>query len=188
MTFFHVFFRGAAIAVYLFCGIFSDSFITSFVFVVLLLSADFWTVKNISGRILVGLRWWNYVDDEGVSHWMYESRKVDPNLPSPVNSQESKIFWTGLVLSPVLWMLFFIFALFSLNLKWMVLVVIAITLNMANLHGYVKCNFGANKDIGAATTDFVKSHMMKNAFDMLTKGSGGSAAQPNNTARPMNVV
>lgn len=62
------------------CGWFSDSFITSFVFVVLLLSADFWTVKNITGRLLVGLRWWNYVDDAGASHWVFESRKVSVGL------------------------------------------------------------------------------------------------------------
>jgi len=59
------------------CGWFSDSFITSFVCVVLLLSADFWTVKNITGRLLVGLRWWNYVDDDGKSHWVYEAKKVN---------------------------------------------------------------------------------------------------------------
>lgn len=53
---------------------FTDSFITSFVFVILLLSADFWMVKNITGRILVGLRWWNYIDEEGKSIWVYESR------------------------------------------------------------------------------------------------------------------
>ena len=29
------------------------------------------------GRLLVGLRWWNYVDDEGKSHWIFESRKVN---------------------------------------------------------------------------------------------------------------
>lgn len=58
------------------CGWFSDSFITSFVVVVLLLSMDFWTVKNITGRLMVGLRWWNYVDDNGESHWVFESRKV----------------------------------------------------------------------------------------------------------------
>lgn len=28
------------------------------------------------GRLLVGLRWWNYVDDDGKSHWVYEARKV----------------------------------------------------------------------------------------------------------------
>ena len=62
--------------VYLFCGYVSSSFIASFVFIVLLLSADFWTVKNISGRLLVGLRWWNYIDEDGKSQWVYESRKV----------------------------------------------------------------------------------------------------------------
>lgn len=76
VAFFHLFFRGLALATYILCGWFSDSFITSFVFVILLLSADFWTVKNITGRLLVGLRWWNYVDDEGVSHWVYESKEV----------------------------------------------------------------------------------------------------------------
>ena len=41
---------------YLLCGWFSDSFIGSFVLIILLLSLDFWTVKNVSGRILAGLR------------------------------------------------------------------------------------------------------------------------------------
>jgi hypothetical protein len=76
VTFFHLAFRGASVVVYMLCGWFSDSFITSFVTVVLLLSMDFWTVKNITGRLMVGLRWWNYVDDDGKSHWVFESRKV----------------------------------------------------------------------------------------------------------------
>lgn len=66
--------------VYLFFTPFIDSFITSFVFIVLLLSADFWTVKNITGRILVGLRWWNYIDEEGNSNWIYESRVRNANV------------------------------------------------------------------------------------------------------------
>lgn len=76
VVFFHLFFRAASIVTYMLCGWFSDSFISSFVMVVLLLSADFWTVKNITGRLLVGLRWWNYVDDDGKSHWVFESKKV----------------------------------------------------------------------------------------------------------------
>ena len=40
------------------------------------LCCDFWTVKNVSGRLLVGLRWWNYIDDQGTSHWMFEQAKV----------------------------------------------------------------------------------------------------------------
>lgn len=76
VTFFHLAFRGSSILLYMFCGWFVDSFISSFVIIVLLLSMDFWTVKNITGRLMVGLRWWNYVDDDGKSHWVFESRKV----------------------------------------------------------------------------------------------------------------
>ncbi|KAM8709699.1 hypothetical protein ACLKA7_016500 [Drosophila subpalustris] len=171
VTFFHLFFRGASIVIYMFCGWFSDSFITSFVFVVLFLSADFWTVKNISGRLLVGLRWWNYVDDDGKSHWVFESKN------SRVNKHEQRIFWLGLILCPLFWGLFFLMALFGLKFKWLLLVMIAIALNAANLYGYVKCNYGASKDLNSAATDFVKTQLFKNAVDMMTKPN---AAPPTN--------
>ncbi|XP_046993563.1 uncharacterized Golgi apparatus membrane protein-like protein CG5021 isoform X3 [Schistocerca americana] len=76
VTFFHLSFRVSALLVYMLCGLFSTSFIASFVTIVLLLSMDFWTVKNITGRLMVGLRWWNYVDDDGKSHWVFEARKL----------------------------------------------------------------------------------------------------------------
>ena len=52
----HVAFRSAALLVYLFGGLFSSSFIGVFVAVVLLLSIDFWTVKNVTGRIMVSTK------------------------------------------------------------------------------------------------------------------------------------
>jgi hypothetical protein len=70
-------FRAIAISLFLFSSLFFDNFISIFVTTILFLSLDFWTVKNITGRLLVGLRWWNYVDDDGKSHWVYENRKVD---------------------------------------------------------------------------------------------------------------
>jgi len=48
------------------------------VLVVVLLSLDFWTVRNVSGRVLVGLRFWNQVDEDGTSFWVFESRSVSP--------------------------------------------------------------------------------------------------------------
>lgn len=51
VAFFHVFFRAAAVVVYMLCGIFGAGFVPSFVTVVILLSLDFWTVKNITGEI-----------------------------------------------------------------------------------------------------------------------------------------
>ena len=60
-VFFHLFFRSAALLIYLFCSWFSSNFVLNFIVIVLFVSFDFWTVKNVSGRLLVGLRWWNKV-------------------------------------------------------------------------------------------------------------------------------
>jgi hypothetical protein len=54
VAFFHVIFRLAALVVYLVgSAVTSASFVGIFVSVVLLLAVDFWTVKNVTGRILV---------------------------------------------------------------------------------------------------------------------------------------
>ncbi|XP_055910247.1 uncharacterized Golgi apparatus membrane protein-like protein CG5021 isoform X1 [Eupeodes corollae] len=177
VAFFHLFFRGLAILVYVFCNWFSESFVTSFVFVILLLSADFWTVKNITGRLLVGLRWWNYVDDDGKSHWVFEAKQ------SRINNNEARIFWLGLILCPAFWSLFFIFAFFGLKFKWLLLVMIALVLNAANLYGYIKCNYGAGTSLNSTATDFVKTQLLKNAVDIMTKPS----SQPT-TAKPTGIV
>ena len=60
-VFFHMLFRSAAVLTYIFCTAFSSSFTINFIAVVCLVSFDFWTVKNVTGRLLVGLRWWNEV-------------------------------------------------------------------------------------------------------------------------------
>ncbi|XP_063828398.1 uncharacterized Golgi apparatus membrane protein-like protein CG5021 isoform X2 [Ostrinia nubilalis] len=163
IVFFHLVFRCSAVVVYMLCDWFSDSFIASFVLVVLLLSADFWTVKNITGRLLVGLRWWNYVDDAGKSHWVFESKQ------SRVNANESRLFWLGLVLCPLVWALFFVVCLFRLKFEWMLLVLIALTLTGANLLGYIKCKFGAKENLKSATTDFVKKQLFQGASSLFTQ-------------------
>uniref|UniRef100_A0A2S2NL77 Golgi apparatus membrane protein TVP23 homolog n=1 Tax=Schizaphis graminum TaxID=13262 RepID=A0A2S2NL77_SCHGA len=145
VTFFHLFFRVSAVVIYFFGRLFTESFITLFVLIILLLSMDFWIVKNITGRIMVGLRWWNYVDDDGVSHWVYESRK------HRVNSGEYRIFWAGLWSVTGMWILFFITSFFSINFKWMLLVCIALTLNIANLYGYIKCKGGNQENLGISS-------------------------------------
>lgn len=160
VTIFHIFFRSLAIVLYLFLTPFIDSFITSFVFIVLLLSADFWTVKNISGRIMVGLRWWNYIDDEGNSIWVYESR--DKSEIRRHNTREVRIFWMALILAPVFWGLFFLVALIGFKFKWLLLVMIALALNGANLHGYTRCKFGSGSSLKDATFGFAKKEVLKN--------------------------
>ncbi len=74
--FFHVLFRSLAILSYLLFTVFSDSFVLAFVCCVVLSALDFWTVKNVTGRLLVGLRWWNDVKEDGSTVWIFESKPV----------------------------------------------------------------------------------------------------------------
>ncbi|CAL8120294.1 unnamed protein product [Orchesella dallaii] len=136
VAFFHVFFRAAAIIVYILCSWTGAGFVPSCVTVVVLLSADFWTVKNVTGRILVGLRWFNYVDDDGLNHWVFESRKgarVGGSL------SERRVFWGALILAPLLWYLLFWSTFFTFRFQWTILVLLAMSLSGANLYGYVRC-------------------------------------------------
>lgn len=75
-AFFFLAFRLGAIFTYLFGSLFSGNFTLIFVVTILLLAFDFWTVKNISGRLLVGLRWWNEIQPDGSNKWVFESAHV----------------------------------------------------------------------------------------------------------------
>jgi len=59
---FHVGFKGASIAAFLFLNAILREEILTFIVVVLFAAFDFWTVKNITGRLLVNLRWWSEID------------------------------------------------------------------------------------------------------------------------------
>ena len=65
-----------AIAVYLFGTWFSSSFVNVFIVCVLLLACDFWTVKNVTGRLMVGLRWNHIVDENGQTIWKFDAQEV----------------------------------------------------------------------------------------------------------------
>ncbi|KAI1886432.1 hypothetical protein AGOR_G00195700 [Albula goreensis] len=160
--FFHLFFRVSAILVYLLCELLSDSFIACMVTIILLLSSDFWTVKNITGRLLVGLRWWNQVDDDGNSQWMFESRKgTGKNLPS---DSESRLFWLGLVVCPVLWVILAFSTLISFKIKWLAVVIMGVVLQGANLYGYIRCRVGARTSLRNAATSYLGQQFFKQAM------------------------
>jgi hypothetical protein len=73
---FHMLFKALAIVFYFFLNLFVGNKVLTFIIIVLLDAFDFWTVKNVSGRILVGLRWWNKIKEDGTNEWMFESINV----------------------------------------------------------------------------------------------------------------
>ncbi|CAH1795537.1 unnamed protein product [Owenia fusiformis] len=159
-VFFHLVFRVCSILAYLFCGWFSSSFILNFIVIILLLSMDFWTVKNITGRLLVGLRWWNHIDEDGKSQWIYESRKgAAKNL---VSTAESQIFWLSLIVIEIFWVVFFFGTLFTFNFKWLMIVIVGILLNGANIYGYIRCKLGTRKSISSIAGSFLGAQVFRN--------------------------
>lgn len=60
---------------------------------------------------------------------------------------------------------------------------IALTLNGANLYGYVKCKFGTKENLSSVTTDFVRTQIIQNAATLM----GGKSPQPS-TAQPTGVI
>jgi hypothetical protein len=57
-------FKGLGLFFYLLIGNFISNIVT-FIIVIIFSSLDFWVVKNITGRLLVGLRWWSEIDKNG---------------------------------------------------------------------------------------------------------------------------
>jgi len=181
---FHCGFRFGSILLYFMSTTISVSFVTTFIFTLLLLSADFWTVKNVSGRLLVGLRWWNEVDEEGNSKWIFESRSQKSLQRNPINGKESTIFWFTLFLGPAYWLssLFYCFMFFGW--KWIPLILIALSLTGANLIGYLRCKFSGTQQLSQLANQYMAASMVKRAFNMMpgfgNKGSGQESAGNDN--------
>lgn len=172
VAFSHVFFRSSALVVYLLGTSLSFSFIGVFVSVVLLLSLDFWTVKNITGRIMVGLRWWNYINDSGESEWVFESRDGTEmpldTLETPSSGKmDARLFWSGLIVAPLVWAIFFLTALFGFKFQWLVLVVIGFSLSMSNLLGYLRCRLGNKQSVGNMANAYMQKQMFSNMMNMF---------------------
>lgn len=91
-----------------------------FIITILLLAADFYYLKNIAGRRLVGLRWWNEVDPQtGESQWVFESLEPGTRV---INATDSRFFWLALYVQPVWWILMAILAIIRLQFLWLPLV------------------------------------------------------------------
>uniref|UniRef100_A0A3P9LF33 Golgi apparatus membrane protein TVP23 homolog n=1 Tax=Oryzias latipes TaxID=8090 RepID=A0A3P9LF33_ORYLA len=138
-SFLHLFFRLVALVMYLLCDWDGKNCESCFFTIIGLLSLDFWYVKNVSGRLLVGLHWWNQIDEDGNSFWVFEAKKRSPNTGTQT---EARIFWLGFIICPLIWTIFFFTALFSWKIEWLLLVIPCFSLQVVNLHCYLRCKAG----------------------------------------------
>ena len=69
-------------------------------------------INSLIYRILVGLRWWNEVKEDGNEEWIFES---DQEIRK--TSIDTSIFWSSLYITPIFWGIFLIFEF--IGIKWM---------------------------------------------------------------------
>ena len=129
----HMLFKAAALVSYFLLNLFIDNYVMTFISVILLSAFDFWVVKNISGRILVGLRWWSQVKEDGSEEWYFESLEDKKNA-----GIDSFIFWAVLYVTPLVWGILAIASALSFAIYNITLCVSALTLSGTNLYGYIK--------------------------------------------------
>ncbi|KAF8392732.1 hypothetical protein HHK36_023081 [Tetracentron sinense] len=140
--------QAAALAFYILSALFFNSFVIIFVVTVLLAALDFWVVKNVSGRILVGLRWWNEINDLGESVWKFECL-----------DQEA-----------VAWIFLGIFSVIRFQPDYVLVVGVCLTLSIANIVGFTKCRKDAKKQIQAFASQTIASHVsstIQSAFSVI---------------------
>merc|ERR1711865_1181878 len=179
VAFFTLFFRVSCIIAYLFCSWFTANFVMVFVICVLLSAADFWTIKNVSGRVLVGLRWWNYVDDSGENQWVFES--LPESEAHRIHPHNSRLFWGALYVTPVIWVLLLIGAILQFSLTWILVVVVCLVLTSANLIGYYKCQ----KDHKAQAQSYASNFLFSQATSFMSQQPAAPAqAAPPASAQP----
>ncbi|KAK4984544.1 Golgi apparatus membrane protein tvp23 [Elasticomyces elasticus] len=98
---------------------------------------DFYYLKNIAGRRLVGLRWWNEVDPQsGDSHWVFESAGEE----RVINATDKRFFWLALYGQPVSWVALAVVAIVKFEFIWLTLVVIAMVLTITNTLAFSRCD------------------------------------------------
>ncbi|XP_051876842.1 Golgi apparatus membrane protein TVP23 homolog A-like isoform X4 [Pristis pectinata] len=117
--------------------------------------------RNVTGRLLVGLRWWNQIDEDGKSHWLFEARKTTAKNRATSTEAEAQIFWLGLIVCPLIWTVFLFSTLFSLKLKWLALVIAGLSLQAANLYGYIRCKLGGSKNITRAASTYLGQQLFQ---------------------------
>lgn len=189
---FHVFFKILSLFVYIFGGWFiggdtgaekGAEFITITVICILLLAADFWVVKNVTGRLLVGLRWWNKVEEEGTK-WIFESAEGKRSI----NPFDRNVFWFVLYGTPFIWIILLILGIVRLRLNWLLIVLMALTLSGANVYGYYKCSTEQKQQTEQMMQRYASQGavaIMKSNFLSLLTGSS-AVASTNNTNMNIN--
>ena len=125
-----------ALFFFLFLNIFTSNEAFVMIVVVILDSIDFWYTKNISGRILVGLRWWNtYKPETQQEIWTFEGKNEIKEA-----NMDRNTFWISLYGFTGAWLVLFIWECILFNFMWSFLCLISLAISGTNTYGFHRCS------------------------------------------------
>jgi hypothetical protein len=161
----HLLFKIGALVTYLTGSLAfpKESFVIPFIVTVIFIALDFWVTKNISGRLLVGLRWWNEVKPDGSNEWIFESLEKT----AITNPTETKVFWGSVFILPIAWFAFLLKQIFTFSWDWGILCAIGLSMAAANVTGYIKCARDARKQVTDMATRFVVQQAVEQAVNRV---------------------
>ena len=142
---------------FLFTSIFTSNEALVMTTVILFIAADFWYTKNISGRILVGLRWWNNYDKETQGNiWKFESKNEikESNI-------DRKTFWISLYGFAACWIFLFVWECIMFNFTWAFLCLISLAISGINVVGFFKCSKIQQKKAGLIAKKLLEKYGRK---------------------------
>ena len=164
---FTLLFKVLAILFFLIGGLLNSEAL-EFILVVILSAFDFWFVKNVSGRILVGLRWWNEIKEDGSEVCIYEKKKK-----KRATSIDTTIFWGSLYLTPIFWIVMTFIKLISVKIMYFLECLIAFILTFSNTVGYYKCSGEQKKKL----TSFLASKGQEGFSKIVNYGANAMINQ-----------
>jgi hypothetical protein len=135
----------------------------TFILVTILSGVDFWVVKNVTGRLLVGLRWWSDFTEDGKEIWIYESFDTEVKL----NPVDAAFFWTSQLGAVLTWLVFLAIKIIGFSLFWGILVMINLVLALTNLYGFYKCRGEHSKKLKGLQDKYAKQGIMHFASKMI---------------------
>ena len=120
-------------------------FIIAFSICLFLTAADFWITKNVNGRLLVGLRWWNKIDEDGSSKWIFEA--LEDHQKVRIAHSEMWIFWVTLIITPIVWALSLFICFLTIKVNYLCLCIVIFVMEGANLVGFIMCARGSRSKL-----------------------------------------
>lgn len=129
------------------CTSIVDNFIINFVVITVLITVEFWTTKNITGRRLVGMRWWSQASaDRNKSTYRFEHR-VLLNPEWSAKGVVSTYFWGSTAALLAIWIAFAI--LYLTRPGYLILAAMGVFFVLANGWGHYQCSRWGKRELAA---------------------------------------